>query len=151
MDDICPNLREMHEPAEGAVENNFFGHDTTCLLAIIPHNNLFSMGNQADLLLSHLCQPSNHRATYSLWAPVPWVSTGSCVLFGHGAMLTYQIMPSIPLCYQPKGIERSEWMCLRLITDSNKTTVRLIDKPASQISFNIPPWLSYHICWCWMG
>ncbi len=36
------------------------------------------------------CQPLNHRAIYSLWAPVPQFSAGNCVLFGRGAVLTYQ-------------------------------------------------------------
>jgi hypothetical protein len=46
MDAIHPNLRKIHEPAEGA--------RLLVLLAIMPHNDSFSMGNQANLLLSHL-------------------------------------------------------------------------------------------------
>ncbi len=52
------------------------------LLAIIPCNHFFSMGNQANLLLSHLLSTMEPSINLFSLVPVPQVSAGNFVLFG---------------------------------------------------------------------
>ncbi len=132
------------------------------LLTIMPCNEFFFMDNQIYLLLSHLSStikpPINYfslgtRATSFCWKLCPLWSSGCVDLFF--ALLLLASMPqndSVFICATNlKAASHQNNICLRLITDPNKVTIRLIAKLTSQLLFKIHFYQAFClIAYCWI-
>jgi hypothetical protein len=117
------------------------------LLTITPYNDFYSVDNQTYLLLSYLSSaikpPINYIylgacATSFHWKLCPlWSSSCIDLLFAL-LLLASTLQNSVFLCAtNSKAVSHQNNICLRLFTDPNKVTVRLIAKPASQLLFEI--------------
>ncbi len=92
MDAINPNLQKFMSLQMVSCNDSFFSHQTASFI-----ESYHAMNSSPRTIKSIYCcpifhQPSNHQSTISLWAPVPQVSTGNFVLFGHQAALTYSLL-----------------------------------------------------------
>ncbi len=117
----------------------------------MPCNDFFFVDNQANLLLSHLLLAIEPSINLFSLVPVPQVSAGNFVLFG--LMLLWLILCFTSACKHaiewfsipPKDSEPSEWICLILITNPNKVTVRYIARSTSQLSFDIHFYQAFYL------
>jgi hypothetical protein len=74
------------------------------MLAIMPHNHFFSMGNQTILLLSHILSAIEPLINLFSLVPVPCISAGKFVLFDHKAALIFSPLLLFPNMQQKYSV-----------------------------------------------